>query len=143
MGSLVGLVLFLIWQPDQPSAQTLTPEMLSECKQSGIPESVCSAEQLLAKRRIISINFSLEPENPEQNNIILKKGENRTIPFNVVAPPDASLNLRLSVIGADTVDEQLPEGLSAKFDKTEISLPAEPEKEDDKGESSTHNNSCS
>jgi hypothetical protein len=106
-----------------------TPEMLEECKQLSIPEFRCSEKQILAKRRIVNIDFYLEPEKPEQDYIVLKKGETKVIPFNLIAPSEASLHLRLSVVHEYVIDEKLPAGLSATLDKSEILLSAQPERE--------------
>lgn len=106
-----------------------TPEMLEECKQLGIPEFRCSEKQILAKKKIINIDFYLEPEEPGQDYIVLKKGETKVISFNLIAPSEASLYLRLSVVHEYVIDPKLPAGLSATLDKNEVLLSPQPESE--------------
>jgi|GEM_PF-2303580 len=104
--------------------ETPTQEMFEECRTQGIPENVCSAEQILAKKRLIAIDFGLEPEEAGGEFITLKKGETRIIPFNLFAPLNEQLNLTFGIDSPDTPGI-LPEGLVTSLDKTEMFLPAE------------------
>lgn len=108
---------------------TASEAIIQECKMLGIQETNCSEEQILAKRRIVNIDFYLEPEEPEQDYIVLNKGETKVIPFNLIAPSEASLHLRLSVVHEYVIDPKLPAGLSATLDKSEILLSSQPEGE--------------
>jgi hypothetical protein len=79
---------------------------------------------------IVGIDFGVE--TPQEDPIMMKKGETKIIPLNIMAPRDKPLNLKVGVVGENddtlfilTGQQKLPAGISVILDKNNVNLPVE------------------
>lgn len=100
-----------------------------------VNQQLTTATTTVGPTPIIGIDFTVE--TPSEDPIIMKKGEIRTIPLNIMAPRDKPLNLKVGVVAENddtlfisTGQQKLPEGISAVLDKANVNLPAEAVKSD-------------